>query len=69
MPHDLRPVVTRKHDEDRHTGQSGGAVRISGVSRQHTPATRIWFGKVMNEPGFRSPASPFTARRRPGVTS
>ena len=34
------------------TGQSGGAVRISGVSPQHTPATRIWFGKVSNEPGL-----------------
>jgi uncharacterized RmlC-like cupin family protein len=29
-------------------------VRISGVSPQHTPATRIWYGKVSNEPGFRS---------------
>ncbi len=48
------PVVTRKDQESRNTGQSGGAVRISGVSPQHTPATRIWFGKVMNEPGFRS---------------
>jgi len=48
------PVVTRKNNESRHTAQSGGAVRISGVSPQHTPATRIWFGKVSNEPGFRS---------------
>ena len=51
--HDV-PVVTRKGDENRDTGQSGGAVRISGVSPQHTPATRIWFGKVSNEPGYRS---------------
>ncbi|WP_234343166.1 cupin domain-containing protein [Streptomyces fulvoviolaceus] len=29
-------------------------MRISGVSPQHTPATRIWFGKVSNEPGYRS---------------
>lgn len=49
------PVVTRKGQEDQHTGQSGGAVRVSGVSPQHTPATKIWFGKVSNEPGFRSP--------------
>jgi uncharacterized RmlC-like cupin family protein len=49
-----RPIVTRKDSEDRQTGQSGGALRISGVSPQHTPATRIWFGKVSNEPGFRS---------------
>jgi uncharacterized RmlC-like cupin family protein len=24
------------------------------VSIQHTPATRLWFGKVHNDPGFRS---------------
>ncbi|QUH01825.1 cupin domain-containing protein [Saccharopolyspora erythraea] len=48
------PVVTRKGQESRNTGQSGGAVRISGVSPQHTPATRIWYGKVSNEPGYRS---------------
>lgn len=48
------PVVTRSGEEDMNTGQSGGAVRISGVSPQHTPATKIWFGKVSNVPGFRS---------------
>ncbi|RJO77029.1 cupin domain-containing protein [Nocardia panacis] len=48
------PVVTRHGAEFRDTGQSGGAVRISGVSPQHTPATKIWMGKVSNEPGFRS---------------
>lgn len=48
------PVVTRSGDEDRSTADSGGCVRISGVSPQHTPATRIWFGKVSNEPGYRS---------------
>lgn len=51
---DVKPVVTRKGTEHTGTGQSGGAVRISGVSPQHTPATKIWFGKVSNEPGFRS---------------
>lgn len=54
MTETLKPVVTRKDEESRNTGQSGGAVRISGVSPQHTPATKIWFGKVSNEPGFRS---------------
>jgi uncharacterized RmlC-like cupin family protein len=49
-----RPVVTRAGTEHAHTAQSGGAVRISGVSREHTPATRIWYGKVFNDPGFRS---------------
>lgn len=51
----VRPVVTRKGEEDTKTGQSGGAVRISGVSPQNTPATKIWYGKVSNKPGFRSP--------------
>ena len=49
-----KPVVTRKNHEDKQTAQSGGALRISGVSRQHTPATKLWVGKVSNEPGFRS---------------
>lgn len=48
------PVVTRLGQEYSGTAQSGGAVRMSGVSPQHTPATRIWFGKVTNEPGYRS---------------
>ena len=48
------PVVTRGGLEVGDTGQSEGARRISGVSIQHTPATRLWFGKVSNEPGFRS---------------
>ena len=51
----VRPVVTRSGQEDTGTGQSGDCVRVSGVSPQHTPATKIWFGKVSNEPGFRSP--------------
>lgn len=50
----LAPVVTRRLQEDRSTAQSGGAVRVSGVSARHTPATRIWFGRVSNEPGYRS---------------
>ena len=54
MTETAKPVVTRKDQEHRDTGQSGGAVRISGVSPQHTPAKRIWFGKVSNEPGYRS---------------
>ncbi len=48
------PVVTRAGQESDTTGQSAGATRISGVSIQHTPATKIWFGKVKNEPGYRS---------------
>lgn len=49
-----KPQVTRKGEEHGDTGQSGGAVRVSGVSIQHTQATKIWYGKVFNEPGYRS---------------
>ncbi|MFC4055521.1 cupin domain-containing protein [Actinomadura syzygii] len=48
------PVVTRGGLESALTGQSDGATRVAGVSPQHTPATRIWFGKVSNDPGYRS---------------
>ncbi|GAA2201084.1 cupin domain-containing protein [Sinomonas flava] len=48
------PVVTRAGQEDTSTMQSGQCVRVSGVSIQHTPATKIWFGQVSNEPGYRS---------------
>ncbi|PPK93792.1 putative RmlC-like cupin family protein [Kineococcus xinjiangensis] len=48
------PVVTRAGHEDTGTSQSGDCVRVSGVSIQHTPATRIWFGQVSNKPGYRS---------------
>jgi uncharacterized RmlC-like cupin family protein len=54
MADQLRPIVTRAGQENKDTGQSGGAVRITGVGPGHTPATKIWFGKASNEPGFRS---------------
>lgn len=54
MAVDSVPFVTRKGEEDKETGQSGGCVRVSGVGPQHTPATKIWFGRVSNEPGYRS---------------
>ena len=50
----VAPVVTRGGLEDANTANSGGAVRVSGVSIQHTPARRLWFGKVHNAPGYRS---------------
>jgi uncharacterized RmlC-like cupin family protein len=50
----VAPVVTRGGHEEGSTADSGGAIRVSGVSIQHTPATRLWFGKVSNSPGFRS---------------
>ncbi len=49
-----RPIVTRGGAEDSRTGQSGGLALVTGVGRQHTPATRLWFGKASNRPGFRS---------------
>jgi uncharacterized RmlC-like cupin family protein len=49
-----RPVVTRKGHEQGDTAQSGGLSLVTGVGPQHTPATRIWFGKASNPPGFRS---------------
>ncbi|MBS7707833.1 cupin domain-containing protein [Chelatococcus asaccharovorans] len=52
---EVKPVVTRAGAEDNDTAQSGDCVRVSGVSPQHTPATKIWFGRVSNEPGHRSP--------------
>jgi uncharacterized RmlC-like cupin family protein len=48
------PVVTRRGEEPDDTGQSGGATRVSGVSIQHTPATKLWFGQVHNLAGYRS---------------
>ena len=49
-----RPLVTKKGHEPRNTAQSGGLVLMTGVGPQHTPATKIWFGKASNAPGFRS---------------
>ena len=48
------PVVTRAGAEPGDTGQSAGATRVSGVSIQHTPATKLWFGKVHTLAGYRS---------------
>jgi uncharacterized RmlC-like cupin family protein len=50
----VMPFVTRAGDEPDRTGQSEGATRISGISIQHTPAQRLWFGKVHNLAGYRS---------------
>ena len=48
------PVVTRAGSEPDDTGQSAGARRVSGVSVQHTRATKLWFGQVHNLGGYRS---------------
>ncbi len=55
MSEKVVPVVTKAGDLDERTLQPGECVRKSGVSPQHTPATKIWFGRVTNEPGHRSP--------------
>jgi uncharacterized RmlC-like cupin family protein len=49
-----RPLVTRKGHEHGNTAQAGGLALMTGVGPQHTPATRLWFGKASNAPGFRS---------------
>jgi uncharacterized RmlC-like cupin family protein len=49
-----RPLVTRGGHEHGNTAQSGGLALMTGVGPQHTPATRLWFGKASNAPGFRS---------------
>jgi len=49
-----RPIITRSGAEHSSTAQSGGLALVTGVGRQHTPATRLWFGKASNRPGFRS---------------
>lgn len=54
MPANDGPFVVKKGNEHRATSQSGGLVLVTGVGPQHTGATRIWFGKASNGPGFRS---------------
>jgi uncharacterized RmlC-like cupin family protein len=49
-----RPLITRKSLEDPNTAQSGGLKFVTGVGPQHTSATKLWFGKASNAPGFRS---------------
>ena len=49
-----RPVVTRSGGEHGDTSQSGGLALVTGVGPRHTPATKLWFGKASNKPGFRS---------------
>lgn len=51
---DRVPQVTRSGQEDGRTASSGGCIRVSGVGPQHTEATKIWFGEVSNDPGYRS---------------
>lgn len=54
MTAEVKAIVTRKGQEFTGTGQSGGCVRVTGVGPEITPGTKIWFGKVSNDPGYRS---------------
>jgi len=49
-----KPYVVRGGRETADTAQTTGAKRVAGVSPAATPSTRIWLGKVSNEPGYRS---------------
>ncbi len=49
-----RILITKNGHEHGNTGQSGGLKFMTGVGPQHTPATKIWFGKASNPPSFRS---------------
>jgi uncharacterized RmlC-like cupin family protein len=49
-----RPIVTRKGAESGATAHSGGLALMTGVGPKITSATRLWFGKASNAPGFRS---------------
>ncbi len=62
------PVVTRAGAEDTNTAQSGDCIRVSGVSIQHTPATKIWFGQVSNTPPATAHFRTTTVRQRPVAT-
>jgi uncharacterized RmlC-like cupin family protein len=53
--HDLVvPVTTQGGAEPDNTDQSDGATRVSGVSIEHTTATKLWFGQIRNLAGYRS---------------
>lgn len=47
----VKPVVTLKGQESD-SYNSGGCIRVSGVGHDNTPATKIWYGEVTNEPGY-----------------
>ena len=53
LDYSVVPVITKK-GEEADTANSGGCIRVSGVGHDNTPATRIWYGEVTNEPGYRS---------------
>jgi len=46
--------VVRASELSANTGQSAGALRQSGVDDKLTDATKIWMGRVSNDPGYAS---------------
>jgi uncharacterized RmlC-like cupin family protein len=48
--------VVRGSQATTDTAQSAGALRVAGIGTVNTPATRIWLGKLSNEPGHHSVA-------------
>jgi uncharacterized RmlC-like cupin family protein len=48
--------VVRGSQVTTNTAQSAGALRVAGISEDNTPASRIWLGKLSNEPGHHSVA-------------
>lgn len=50
---DLRPTLVRGIDVTTQTSQSDGALRVAGVYPA-MGASRIWLGKVSNDPAYRS---------------
>ncbi len=54
MSLESKPLVTRKGQENTHTGQTGGLIIVTGVGEKNMPATKIWTGKAHNLPGARS---------------
>lgn len=48
--------VVRGSQVTTDTAQSAGALRVAGIGAVNTPATRIWLGKLSNEPGHHSVA-------------
>ena len=50
---DLKPILVRAADVTAQTAQSDGALRVAGV-HSGMGASKIWLGKVSNEPATRS---------------
>ena len=56
VANDASLQVVRGSQVTTDTAQSAGALRVAGIADVNTPATRIWLGKLSNEPGYHSVA-------------